>query len=138
MICIILSSCGSKTNHRKFCLALVQNFLEIRAKESHPQSNTRGRPNLQASQMTFPETEYTEHWPTTGLCLKCDVGAAKNKHTATRFQCIKCKVSMRKALCFRIHHKMVNHWITLPSKCGKETISGNINAVYFIIKFWKR
>jgi hypothetical protein len=51
---IILLCCSSKTDHRKCRLALVQNLLEVNARDPHPQSTPRGRPNLQASQMTPP------------------------------------------------------------------------------------
>jgi hypothetical protein len=37
---------------RKCCLTVVQNLMEMSASEPHPQSNPRGRPNPEASQMT--------------------------------------------------------------------------------------
>jgi hypothetical protein len=46
---IILSSCGSKTDHRKFHLTSVHYLMEMSTRESHPQSTPRGRPSPQAS-----------------------------------------------------------------------------------------
>jgi hypothetical protein len=60
--CIILSPCSSKMDHRKFHLAIIQNLLEVSAREFHFQATPRGGPNTQASQMKCLEAQHTEQW----------------------------------------------------------------------------
>jgi hypothetical protein len=67
--CIILSSYSSKIDQRKFYLAVVRNLLDVSAREVHPQSSPRGRPNPKASQVTYHEAWCIEHWPTAGSCM---------------------------------------------------------------------
>jgi hypothetical protein len=49
---IILTYCGSQTDHQKFCLTSVQNLLEMNMTDPQPQSSLKGRPNPQAIPMT--------------------------------------------------------------------------------------
>jgi len=49
---IILLFCVSKRDTRKFCLALVQNVLEMSVWEPYSHSTPRGRLNPQTSEMT--------------------------------------------------------------------------------------
>jgi hypothetical protein len=56
----ILTSYGGKIDHQKFGLTLVQNLLEMSAREPQPQSSPRGRPNPQASKMIYLEAQHTE------------------------------------------------------------------------------
>jgi hypothetical protein len=74
---IILPSCSSKIDHRKFHLALVQNMLEISAKEPHPHSTPREKPNPQARQLTCLEAQHTAF----ARCriIRCHVCPAKYK-----------------------------------------------------------
>jgi hypothetical protein len=101
---IILSPCDRRVYYRKFCLILVQNLLKMRTWEPHPQYTIRGRPNPQTSKMKCLEAM---HQPVARSCLCC-VCVAKNKWTATKFQCISCKVGLCTGPCFRIYHTKVN------------------------------
>jgi hypothetical protein len=105
---VILSSCGSKIDHRKFRLTLVQNLLEMSGREPRPQSIPGGRPNPRASQVTRLESQHTEHWPAVGSRLRCRVCSSKKKRTTTRFSCMKCKVGLCIEPCFQIYHTKVN------------------------------
>jgi hypothetical protein len=60
-------------------MVLVQNLLEISARESHPVPTPTGRPNPQASQITCLKAQHTKHWQAAGSDMKCQDCTAMNK-----------------------------------------------------------
>jgi hypothetical protein len=128
---IILTSCGSQIDHQKFNLSLVQNFLEMSAKELWPRSRQRGRLNPQAKQITHIESQHSRHWPAARSHLWCHVSSVKKKRMATKFQCSKCKASLCIDLCFSIFHIKVNFYNNLLLWRGKNIIYSNISNLHF-------
>jgi hypothetical protein len=90
---IILLSCGSRTYHQKYCLTSFWHMLEMITGEPLPQSNPRGRPNPQTSQMTCLEAWYTKYWSIAVSCFWCHVCSVKNKRMTTKFLSWECMFS---------------------------------------------
>jgi hypothetical protein len=57
---IIVLHCSRKLDPRKLCLALVQNLVEMSAREPHPQLTPRGKtkPRSQSSDMPWSLTHF--------------------------------------------------------------------------------
>jgi hypothetical protein len=99
----LLSSCGAKSSHRDFRLALVRNMVDHAGRNPcHPQppalSSTRGR----------LESANNDHWPSTSTArLKCHVCSSRGKRKDVRTRCKKCNVGLCILGCFEDYHTKV-------------------------------